>query len=163
MIGLKLVAWHYRHVGEPNKDARDLGPLLQATRYGPHGEALWDDVEALQRWEYQDYLVGPYRAGRQLHADWEPASLERLVDILDGDGSTTLASHISRATRETVGRARGATRRSPRRGSPAPDGRKQAPLSAPRGDPKDEVSRVLRESLLHAYCTRRRSHAATDV
>ncbi|GAA4908716.1 hypothetical protein GCM10025789_30350 [Tessaracoccus lubricantis] len=107
MIGLKLVAWHYRHVGEPNKDARDLGPLLQATRYAPHGEALWDDVEALQRWEYQDYLVGPYRAGRQLHADWEPASLERLVDILDGDGSTTLASHISRATRETVGELAG--------------------------------------------------------
>lgn len=76
---------------------------MRATRYGPHGEALWDDVEALQRCEYQDYLAVPYRAGRQLHADWEPASLERLADILDGDGLTTLASHISRATRETVG------------------------------------------------------------
>lgn len=102
MIGLKLVAWHYRHVGEPNKDARDLGPLLQATRYGPHGEALWDDGEALDRWEYQDHLVGPYRAGRQLCAKWEASSLERLADILDGDGLTSLASHISRASRETV-------------------------------------------------------------
>lgn len=36
------------------------------------------------------------------HASWEAASLERLAGILDGDGLKTLASRISRATRDMV-------------------------------------------------------------
>lgn len=96
MIGLKLVAWSYRR-GTTLKDARDLGSLLRATYHGPDGDALWSDDAAGQRWDYDDMLVGPYRAGRQLAASWQPRSVSRLLEALDARGVATQIARLARS------------------------------------------------------------------
>lgn len=100
MIGLKIVAWNYRGASTQS-DSRDLGPLLKATFHGPDGEALWSDSEAGDRWDYDNMLVGPYRAGRQLRGAWKVESLTRLRDIFDTRLST-LATQIAQQNRSSV-------------------------------------------------------------
>lgn len=102
MTGLKLVAWHYRG-STTQKDARDLAPLLKATDHGPHGDALWEDTQAGDRWEYDDMLIGPYKAGKELSATWRPESLQRLTEILDPSGVATLTTQAARLSRTPVG------------------------------------------------------------
>ena len=95
MIGLKLIAWAYRnHMTQ--KDARDLGPLITATYHGPAADAVWADRDAGQKWDYDDMVIGPYLAGRELAATWEQESLQRLIRILDPTGIAELATQIAR-------------------------------------------------------------------
>lgn len=95
MIALKVVAWGYRG-DTTDKDARDLGPLLDATHHGPFADLLWEDEEAGLRWEYDDTLMGPYRAGIEVHSTWHPASRARLRTYLRGTARETLAARIAR-------------------------------------------------------------------
>lgn len=83
LIGLKLIAWSFRRK-DTRKDARDLGPLLEATypASGPGADALWGDLDAGQRWDYDDALMGPYRAGRELATNWSSSGLHKLRTIL---------------------------------------------------------------------------------
>lgn len=101
MIGLKIVAWNYRSA-TTQRDSRDLGPLLKATYHGPDGEALWSDSEAGDMWDYDNMLVGPYRAGRQLTSAWKVESLHRLRQVFDAK-LPTLATQIARQDRSPVG------------------------------------------------------------
>lgn len=95
MIALKVVAWSYR--GETtNKDARDLGPLLDATYNGPFADHLWQDEEAGRRWNYDDTLMGPYRAGVEVFSTWQPDSIARLRSYLASDKKETLAARMAR-------------------------------------------------------------------
>ncbi|WP_262851388.1 hypothetical protein [Mumia quercus] len=98
MIGLKVIAWAYRRA-TTLKDARDLGPLLDATHHGPFADALWGDDESCERWEYDDVLVGPYRAGRELRSTWREDSLRSLLETLDFDTLDELAARIARESR----------------------------------------------------------------
>lgn len=98
MIGLKLIAWAYRSASTV-KDARDLGPLLDATHHGPFADALWRDDESCERWDYDDVLVGPYRAGRELGTTWREESLHALIETCDRNMLDELAARISRESR----------------------------------------------------------------
>lgn len=103
MIALKLVAWGYRgHTTD--KDARDLGPLLNATHHGPFADEMWQDDEAGQRYDYDDTLMGPYRVGIEVHDTWRPDSLHRLHSYLAGEQQETLAARITRSGGGTVER-----------------------------------------------------------
>lgn len=96
MIGLKLVAWAYRN-HTTQKDARDLGPLITATYHGPSGEDLWTNHDAGMKWAYDDMLMGPYIAGRELASTWGQASLDRLNEILQPTGIAELSTQIARS------------------------------------------------------------------
>ena len=96
LIALKLVAWGYRG-GTTDKDARDLGPLLDATYLGPFADEVWADDEAGKRWHYDDTLMGPYRAGVEVHDTWHAESLERLRSCLAGERQETLAVRMVRS------------------------------------------------------------------
>lgn len=100
MIGLKIVAWNYRGASTQS-DSWDLGPLLSATYHGPDGDALWSDGEAGDKWDYDNMLVGPYRAGKQLSGDWREESLHRLRYIL-GTKLPTLATQVAHHDRSSV-------------------------------------------------------------
>lgn len=100
MIGLKVIAWNYR-VASTRSDSRDLGPLLKATYHGPDGDALWSDGEAGGKWDYDNMLVGPYRAGKQLSGSWKEESLHRLRFILDTK-LPTLATQVAQHDRPSV-------------------------------------------------------------
>lgn len=95
MIGLKLIAWGYRHDSTP-KDARDLGPLLTATYRGPFADRVWSDQEACDRWGYDDLVLGPYLAGRDLGSTWRPGSQSRLRETLLPSRIPELATQIAR-------------------------------------------------------------------
>lgn len=95
MIALKMIAWGYRGHWT-DKDARDLGPLIDASYSGPFIVELWQDDEAGQRWEYDDTLMGPYRAGVEVNETWQPESLKRLHSYLSGEQIQTLAARVSR-------------------------------------------------------------------
>lgn len=101
MIGLKLIAWDYRR-DSTHKDARDLGPLLRATYHEPFEAEVWADESAGARWGYDDLLMGPYRAGRELRSTWQPSSRERLLDILSGALLPELATQIAHHYRGTA-------------------------------------------------------------
>ncbi len=101
MIGLKLIAWDYRH-GSTEKDCRDLGPLLTATFHGPNADALWADGASCERWDYDDMLVGPYRVGLELGRTWSSNAVSRLQGILDLEGIAELATQIDRSRGQQV-------------------------------------------------------------
>lgn len=96
MIALKVVAWGYRG-NTTDKDARDLGPLLDATYHGPFANEVWQDDEAGQRWDYDDRLMGPYRAGVEVYDTWRPATLNRLRSYLADEQQETLAARMTRS------------------------------------------------------------------
>jgi predicted nucleotidyltransferase len=103
MIALKIIAWAYRG-NTTDKDARDLGPLLDATHHGPFAEEVWDDEEAGERWDYVDTLMGPYRAGLEVREIWRPESVQRLRSNLAGEQLRTLAARIVRSGGGSVDR-----------------------------------------------------------
>lgn len=74
---------------------------MKATFHGPDGDALWSDSESGDKWDYDNMLVGPYRAGRQLGSGWKAESVNRLREILDTK-SPTLATQIARHGRSSV-------------------------------------------------------------
>lgn len=96
MIALKVIAWGYRG-DTTDKDARDLGPLLDATHRGPMAEDLWEDDEAGNRFDYDDTLMGPYRAGVEVHDTWLPESVDRLRTYISREQVQTLAARMVRA------------------------------------------------------------------
>ena len=96
MIALKVVAWGYRG-GATDKDAGDLGPLLDATYQGPFADEVWRDDEAGQRWGYDDALMGPYRAGVEVHDTWKPDSMNRLRSYLAGEQQQILGARMARS------------------------------------------------------------------
>ncbi|MGL5928840.1 MAG: hypothetical protein ACRCY8_07895 [Dermatophilaceae bacterium] len=101
IIGLKIVAWAYRH-DSTTKDARDLGPLLTATHHGPTGDELWTDDDACDRWDYDPVLVGPYRSGRELLRLWTTRSCQQVLGLLAEDHRAELATQIARFDRTSA-------------------------------------------------------------
>ncbi|HEX8973534.1 hypothetical protein [Oryzihumus sp.] len=93
MIGLKVVAWAYRR-DSTHKDARDLGPLLDATHSGPFKEAVWADEDAGDLWSYDPMLVGPFKAGREVRDSWQQKSIAHLVQLLEPSARAVLAARI---------------------------------------------------------------------
>ena len=103
MVALKIIAWAYRG-DTTDKDARDLGPLLDATHHGPFSEGVWADEEAGERWDYVETLMGPYRVGREVRATWRSESVRRLRQNLAGSQVRTLAARIVRSGGGSVDR-----------------------------------------------------------
>jgi predicted nucleotidyltransferase len=93
MIGLKLVAWGIRQ-GHTSKDATDLGILLDASHAGPFEEDCWADERAAARWDFEPSLVGPYRMGLDLAGSSSAATLDRLLEILNGRDLDRLAQQL---------------------------------------------------------------------
>ena len=102
MIALKVVAWAYRAQATYDKDAGDLGPLLEATYCGPNNASVYADEAICDLFSYQEQLIGPYRAGLTLHQQWKEETVTAIADRLAGSAQATLASRIRRLNRSRL-------------------------------------------------------------
>lgn len=84
LVVLKIIAWTDRGSATDDKDAHDLALLLRASASGQFAEDLWADDYALEQTEFDPERAGPFRVGRQIADDFEPALVARLRATLTG-------------------------------------------------------------------------------
>ncbi|MEL4503350.1 hypothetical protein AAEX63_00250 [Luteococcus sp. H138] len=96
MIVLKTVAWRMRR-SEVDKDATDLGLLLDCVSQGVFADRCFEDGELLERFEGDPDLVGAHLTGRDIAQDLPAAAKACHDEWLD-------ARLVSSSTREPLRR-----------------------------------------------------------
>ncbi|NHA69576.1 hypothetical protein [Phycicoccus flavus] len=82
---LKILAWGDRAPGT-QKDAGDLGEILEASSRGLFADLAWEDDEALDSCDGDIAMMGPYRLGSSARALLRDESSTAVRDILDARG-----------------------------------------------------------------------------
>jgi predicted nucleotidyltransferase len=95
LVALKLIAWTVRGTRTNDKDAHDVTLLLRASGSGDFEDELWNDNEALEAVEFDPYLAGPYRVGRQIAGTFETKVVDRIVDALSGRPGSRIRSLLA--------------------------------------------------------------------
>lgn len=93
MILLKLVAWDMRGRTD-NRDATDLGALLDASYSGVFWDRCWEPGSATERWDWDERMVGPHLEGQGVGRMATPRTAERLRGILSRDAVDRLVLKI---------------------------------------------------------------------
>ncbi len=106
LLMLKLIAWEDRHLVEPRRDAIDIRTLIASYAEPWNEDRLYTEAdELLQRFGYDNGLAGAALLGRDSAAIAKPATLARMIEILEretSDERVILAMDMSRHVEENL-------------------------------------------------------------